>query len=166
MSAKVFHKKAVPAFYAVMWFFGLLFSIKAKEIFHVTNENIILVLSLTVIFSVFFLELIVMLIDLYSKSIMENSDSGGAKHLSMSFVLIMCAILFIVIFLFIYIIVFVIHTLENNTGNTNLALVVILIASTILKYIEIFVQNNSGKYIYSYEQLQAGATYEKRNLSF
>lgn len=162
--AKFFHQKIVPGLYALMWFFGLLFSINSEKIFDITNGDIIHVVSLVIIFSIFFLELIVMLMDLYSVATEESFESGETRYISIKFIPIVCIVLFIILSLFVYIIIYIIQILEHRANDVGQVIIWILVASTILKYIELFVQNNKNKYINSYKKLETSKEYKKRNL--
>lgn len=141
---KFLKKMFVPFTKAMLWAFGLYITISIKNLLEqfssIPQQKMGFaedMLSISVIFMVFFFELIVMLINIYIKH--------KANYIAPRFVLLFGGVLFLVIAL-LAILVFMLF-FSKQTLNSGMILFTILILSSLLKFIGSFIEENESWFI-------------------
>ena len=127
------HKWIIPILYTAIWTFGLYVSQFVNDIY--TVEPIpIKVFSFAFVFIIFFVEFIVMLLDTYL--------TAGAYTISPKFILVMCGVMSLFVLFFHFIIVFFTTSIGNSDDGIAKAIIKILVLSSLMKLLEMLIQNN------------------------
>lgn len=146
------HEWIVPVLHAILWAAALWFSQRVKDILPAANAETIEALQFISIFVVLFLEILIVLFDLYV--------SCRAIYLSPKFILFMIALLFVLIFTSVC---SCISIMEIKEITTNRILPFIILSSAALKLIENLLVNNKGWYIVTDPQIRdARGIYTRR----
>ena len=130
----IVHKWIVPALYTALWTLGLYVSQYINDIFPAFGSTQIEVFSFAVFFIIFFVELIVMMLDTYM--------TIEAYALSPRFILFTCVFMTLFVVFLYFIVSFFAATLENSDNVLKSTIIKILILSTLMKLLEMLVQNN------------------------
>lgn len=154
MFQKIVHKYVVPALYAMIWVIGLYLSQNPSIIIRCLDETIANEVAFALIFVVFLAEFVLSLLDLYSINTKK-------VHLSMNFILICCAVIVIMSVLFCSLFY---HAIANLSGLSITTMWWIIITSTLLKFLETFIQNNIQCFIKSSVDIPSSNSYEEHCL--
>lgn len=156
MAKDIVHKWIVPVLYASLWASGLYLSQNIDVIFPFLTSfesTQIEIFSFAIVFVIFFIELIIMLLDTYM--------TIGSYTLSPKFILFMCVFMILFV-IFLYLIVgFSAAKMDNSDNVINNAFTEILILSTLMKLLEILIQNNPQWLLEKIQTTQINT--EKRN---
>lgn len=131
-SSQNVHRWIVPLLYAVLWAAALIFAQNVTDFFPTENEGIIEVIQFSVIFVTLFLEILIMLIDIYV--------SNKANYLAPVFILFAVLLLAILLGTAVSIGVAAVKNIVD-------ALPWVLVFSSTLKLIENLLINNTHWYI-------------------
>lgn len=149
----VVHRWFVPVLYTVLWVLGLYLSQYMSDIFTALGPTQIEIFSFAIIFVIFFVELIVMMLDTYM--------TVGAYALSPKFILFTCVFMALFVVFLYFIVGFFAATLDNSDDVLKNAIIKILILSAIMKLLEGLIQNNPQWFLEKVQTTQINI--EKRN---
>ena len=149
----VVHRWFVPVLYTVLWVLGLYLSQYMSDIFTAFGPTQIEIFSFAIIFVIFFVELIVMMLDTYM--------TVGAYALSPKFILFTCVFMALFVVFLYFIVGFFAATLDNSDDVLKNAIIKILILSAIMKLLEGLIQNNPQWFLEKVQTTQINI--EKRN---
>ena len=124
-----------------------------SDIFTAFGPTQIEIFSFAIIFVIFFVELIVMMLDTYM--------TVGAYALSPKFILFTCVFMALFVVFLYFIVGFFAATLDNSDDVLKNAIIKILILSAIMKLLEGLIQNNPQWFLEKVQTTQINI--EKRN---